>query len=239
MMMGVTEHTKIQLTTSDGGSTVSPPLTHTGETSGDMTTRASVFLRLKETDPAPRELAWQAFHDRYAPMIASYARRKGATPQQAEDIVQDVMLGFFSASPRFVYNPAVGRFRGYLRVCVHRALKRIRDAQRSPTTSASSMPIDELDVADEKAIDPADAGLWDDLWERQQLNRILAEVREHYRRKGKVETFLAFERNVLFNEPAPKVAEDLGISVPSVHMAKLRVTRRLAAAKQQLIDEEG
>src|SRR5215211_372973 len=96
----------------------------------DMATRASVFLRLKETDPAPRELAWQAFHDRYAPMIHGYARRKGATPQQAEDIVQDVMLGFFSASPRFVYNPSVVRFRGYLRVCVHRALKRNRDDQR-------------------------------------------------------------------------------------------------------------
>ena len=205
----------------------------------DMATRASVFLRLKETDAAPRELAWQAFHDRYAPMIAGYARRKGATPQQAEDIVQDVMLGFFSASPRFVYNPAAGRFRGYLRVCVHRALKRLRDAQRGPTSSASAMSIDDLNIADEKAENPADLGLWDDLWERQQLNRILAETREHYRRKGKIETFLAFERNVLFNEPAAKVAGELGVSVPSVHMAKLRVTQRLAAMRKQLIDEEG
>jgi len=206
---------------------------------GDMTTRASVFLRLKDTDAAPRELAWQAFHDRYAPMIAGYARRKGATPQQAEDIVQDVMLGFFSASPRFVYNPTTGRFRGYLRVCVHRALKRIRDAQRGPMPSVSSQSIDELQIADERAENPADLGLWDDLWERQQLNRILAETREHYRRKGKVETFLAFERNVLFNEPATKVAGELGISIPSVHMAKLRVTQRLSALRKQLIDEEG
>ena len=204
-----------------------------------MTTRASVFLRLKDTDAAPRELAWQAFHDRYAPMIAGYARRKGATPQQAEDIVQDVMLGFFSASPRFVYNPTTGRFRGYLRVCVHRALKRIRDAQRGPMPSVSSQSIDELQIADERAENPADLGLWDDLWERQQLNRILAETREHYRRKGKVETFLAFERNVLFNEPATKVAGELGISIPSVHMAKLRVTQRLSALRKQLIDEEG
>ena len=209
------------------------------QSSGDMTTRASVFLRLKETDPAPRELAWQAFHDRYAPMIHGYARRKGATPQQAEDIVQDVMLGFFSASPRFVYNPAVGRFRGYLRVCVHRALKKIRDAQRGASASSASMSVEELNLPDDKAENPADLGLWDDLWERQQLNRILAEVREHYRSKGKIETFLAFERNVLFNEPAPKVAGDLGLSVASVHMAKIRVTQRLASLRKQIIDEEG
>jgi len=207
-------------------------------TNGDMATRASVFLRLKETDAAPRELAWQAFHDRYAPMVHGYARRKGATPQQAEDIVQDVMLGFFSASPRFAYDPAVGRFRGYLRVCVHRALKKIRDAQHG-ATSSSGPSIDELNLADDKAENPADLRLWDDLWERQQLNRILAEVREHYRSKGKIETFVAFERNVLFNEPASKVAADLNLNVASVHMAKVRVTQRLASLRKQLIDEEG
>ena len=207
----------------------------------DMATRASVFLRLNETDAAPREVAWQAFHDRYAPLIHGYARQKGATPQQAEDIVQDVMLGFYSASPRFVYNPAAGRFRGYLRVCVHRALKAMRDAARGTTLAASSAAksIDDLDIADLKAENPADLGLWDDLWERQQLNRILAEVRDHYRRKGKIETFTAFERYVLFNEPANAVASDLNISVASVHMAKVRVTRRLAAARSRLASEEG
>src|SRR5687768_7409466 len=183
--LSVTEPTDQTRETSESFIATSETSTSSGDTAA---TRASVFLRLKETDAAPRELAWQAFHDRYAPMIAGYARRKGATPQQAEDIVQDVMLGFFSASPRFVYNPAVGRFRGYLCVCVHRALKRIRDAQRGPTSSASSISVDDLDVEDAKAENPADLGLWNDLWERQQLNRILAETREHYRRKGKVET---------------------------------------------------
>jgi len=200
-------------------------------------TRASVFLRLKETDPVPRELAWQAFYDRYAPLIAGYARSKGATPQQADEIVQDVMLGFFSASPRFVYNPAAGRFRGYLRVCVGRALKRLRDADRSGRLP--SVSLDDIDIPDAKADDPADVGLWDELWERERLGRILAEAREHYHRKGRTETFLAFERNVLFGEPAAMVAQELGMSPASVHVAKMRVTRRLAALKTRLIEEEG
>jgi hypothetical protein len=57
--------------------------------------------------------------------------------------------------------------------------------------------------------------------------------REHYRRKGKTETFLAFERNMLFGEPAAKVAEELGMSPASVHVAKMRVTRRLTALRSR------
>jgi RNA polymerase sigma factor (sigma-70 family) len=203
----------------------------------DVATRASVFLHLNEKDAAPRELAWQVFHDRYAPLISGYARRTGASPQQADEIVQDVMFGFFSASPRFVYDPAAGRFRGYLRACVSRALKRLRDADRRGGPRTNS--VDELNLVDERAEDPADLTLWDDLWERQQLTRILNDVRDHYRRKGRIETFLAFERNVMFDERAQRVADDLGISVASVHVAKMRITRRLAALRSRIAEEEG
>ena len=36
-----------------------------------------------------------------------------------------------------------------------------------------------------------------------------------------------------------KKAGDLGLSVASVHMAKIRVTQRLASLRKQIIDEEG
>ena len=207
----------------------------------DMATRPSVFVRLKDDDPKPRELAWQEFYERYAPLIAGYARRQpGVSAEQAEEIVQDVMMGFFAASPKFVYDPSRGHFRGYLRTCVTRALKRLREGDRAHRTG--SVPLDEIDVADQRGgsgrggADADDSRLWDDLWERQQLHRILEDVREHYREKGRLETFLAFERNVLFGEPADKIAADLGISVASVHMAKMRVTRRLAQKRARFAE---
>src|SRR5688500_18194515 len=203
----------------------------------DMATRPSVFVRLKATDAQPRELAWQEFYERYAPLIAGYARRQGTGAEQAEEVVQDVMLGFFAASPKFVYDPSRGQFRSYLRTCVRRALRRLREGDAAHRTGA--VPLDEIDVPDERGdADSADARLWDDLWERQRLHRTLDLVREHYRRKGRVETFLAFERNVLFGEPVDKIAHDLGISTASVHMAKMRVTRRLAEERAKFGDEE-
>src|SRR5262245_64504047 len=89
-----------------------------------VATRASIFMKLKASDAQPRELAWKQFYDRYAPVISSYAYRNGANRQQADEIVQDIICGFFEAGPRFVYDPTRGRFRAYLMACVVRALQR-------------------------------------------------------------------------------------------------------------------
>ena len=195
-------------------------------------TPASIFLRLKQSDPAPRELAWQQFYSRYAPLIAGYARRRGATAQQADEVVQDVMSGFFAASPRFVYDPSRGRFRSYLRTCASRAVSQIHGAQ----LRAQDVPADE--VADE-VVDERDEELWQRLWQQDVLRRAIEIVREHYASHGKLHTFEAFELNVVKGLPAPDVARQLDVSVQSVHTAKNRVTEKIRAVRATLHDEEG
>ena len=61
-------------------------------------TQASILLRLSEST-AQRQMAWQEFYRFYAPIIASFARNLGASPQDAQDVIQDVMLGFYRVSP--------------------------------------------------------------------------------------------------------------------------------------------
>ena len=194
-------------------------------------TRASIFVKLKQSDSAPRELAWKQFYDRYAPVISSYAYRKGATRQQADEIVQDVIAGFFEASPRFVYDPARGRFRAYLMTCVARALVR----RRAASGKNSAISVDDVDVADEHD----DEALWERLWQQQILRRAMVIVREQYTHKGKLQTFLAFEHNVMQGVSAPETAKRLGINVGSVHTAKVRVTEKLREVREMLHDEEG
>ena len=198
----------------------------TSDTASDTATRPSIFLRLKQDDAAPRELAWRQFYDRYGPVIHTYARRRGASKQQAEEVVQDVVGGFFAASPRFVYDPSRGRFRAYLKTCAHHALGRIRGSF-APSQDA---PVEELLLVD----DHDDEQLWDRLWQQQVLRRAMELVREHYTRKGKLETFLAFEQNVIFDRPAPDVAKELGLNVNSVHAAKVRVTQKLRETREAL-----
>jgi RNA polymerase sigma-70 factor (ECF subfamily) len=194
-------------------------------------TRASIFMRLKTTDAQPRELAWRQFYDRYAPVISSYAYRNGASRQQAEEIVQDIIAGFFETSPRFVYDPSRGRFRAYLKTCVVRALSRGKFSR----DRARAVPVE---LSDEVP-DPRDDGLWEKLWQQQMICRAMEIVRENYTRKGKLLTFQAFEMNVVKNVSASETAKSLGMSVTSVHTAKSRVTDKLRDVRAMLEDEEG
>jgi len=192
----------------------------------DTSTRPSIFIRLRESEPAPREVAWRQFYDRYAPVIADYARRKGAGAQQADEVVQDVVAGFFAASPRFVYNPSRGRFRAYLRTCACHALARIGSAM----VPAQDVPIERLTAI----VDERDKELWERLWQQHVLRRAIDLVREHYALRGKLETFLAFEQNVIFSRPAQDVARELNMNVTSVHAAKSRVTAKLRETRASI-----
>lgn len=190
-------------------------------------TRATLFLRLKSTDSKARRVAWQEFHDKYAPVISGFARNLGARPDDVEDIIQDVMLGFFSRSPAFVYDPAKGRFRGYLKVCTLHALKK---------RLGQNLKFQGLLL---EAIDPESVEVtarWDDHWQQQQLKRAIEAVAEKYRRNS---TFQAFERHVINAEPVEVVCQTLGMTPDSVYQAKFRVTAALRKCIAEMEDDEG
>src|SRR5438045_992155 len=80
--------------------------------SSEFHTDASLLNRLNAPATTVRSSAWEQFRKFYAPIIAGFARNMGAKPQDVDDVIQDVMLGFYSVSPTFKYDPAKGRFRG-------------------------------------------------------------------------------------------------------------------------------
>ena len=192
----------------------------------DLSTNPTIFLRLRQSDPQPREMAWDQFSARYAPIIAAFARRLGARPQDVDDVVQDVLMGFFLKSPTFVYDPAKGKFRSYLKVCTYRALhKRLGAAAR-----INNQPLDAVDP-EAVAVDQ----VWNDVWEQQQLRRALDEVRETM---GPTKTFRAFELYVVFDQPAQTVADRLEMHINSVYRAKEQVTRLLQEKVAAMKDED-
>ena len=192
----------------------------------DLSTNPTIFLRLRQSDPQPREMAWDQFSARYAPIIAAFARRLGARPQDVDDVVQDVLMGFFLKSPTFVYDPAKGKFRSYLKVCTYRALhKRLGAAAR-----INNQPLDAVDP-EAVAVDQ----VWNDVWEQQQLRRALDEVRETM---GPTKTFRAFELYVVFDQPAQTVADRLEMHINSVYRAKEQVTRLLQEKVAAMRDED-
>ncbi|MBC8107448.1 MAG: sigma-70 family RNA polymerase sigma factor [Anaerolineae bacterium] len=191
-----------------------------------VATNPSIFLRLKQSDAAPREFAWKEFHARYAPIITAFAVRLGARQQDIDDVLQDVMLGFFSKSPTFVYDSGKGRFRGYLKVCTYRALATLV-GKHARYQGVSLDQIDPQAVAIEHA--------WNEIWEQELYQRAMQEVRAQ---RGQTKTFLAFEQYVAHNQPAESVAASLELHLTSVYRAKREVTDMLREKIRAMNDED-
>lgn len=189
-------------------------------------TSLTLLMRLKQ-DGAPREVAWADFRRRYAPIIAGFARNLGAADQDIDDLIQDVLTGFYSAQPTFMFDPDKGRFRGYLKTCVINLLAR----RHNKKLQLDGRPIEEIDPGDDSA-----ERAWQASWEREQLHRAIEDVRKYYQDN---ETFQAFYRVTMAGDDPKAVATALDLSVDSVYQAKTRCTARLRSVLAQLEDEEG
>ncbi len=194
--------------------------------SGTYATRGSMFMRLRDDRALEKEIAWEEFRGRYAPVIVGYSRNAGLPAQDADDILQDVMLGFFRLSSEFHYDPSKGRFRGYLKQATLNAIrKRIRAAD-----VARSVPDELLDEQAETA-----ESHWESRWGEQVLTRALDEAR----RRVDEQTYEAFDLYARREVAAEQVAARLGISVNSVHQAKSRVLRVVMAVVDRIRADEG
>lgn len=204
------------------------PAVKTDRSRGDelYATRASIFLKLKADGTVDRELGWTEFAQKYSRVIAGFARNAGLPAQEADDVLQDVLLGFFRVSERFEYDPNKGRFRGYLKRVTLNAI-RARHRRKRPTTGFD----DTVDPPVESDLD----AVWDRQWTEQLLQRAMGEVR------GEVEerTWRAFELYGVRGVPADEVAQDTGMTPAAIRHAKMRLTRRVRDVVDRLRDEEG
>lgn len=185
-------------------------------------TRASLLERLAAPLTADREQAWSDFQARYVPVISAFAARCGASRQDIDDIVQDVLAAFLGVQGEFVYDRNRGRFRGYLKTITVRAA--IRRAGKN--LRFRGVPLEDVFDVD-LAVEP----LWDDVWEQELVSQALRIVRTESQGSP---TFRAFEQYVLLDRPAEIVATELETSVNSVHQAKSRITRQLREVVQRL-----
>jgi len=196
----------------------------------DRSTRESMFGRLRSGDAEEKETAWQEFVDLYGPAIRSFARRLGVSAADAEDVLQDVLIAFFSASSQFRYDPAKGRFRGYLKTSTLNAIKRRWAIKAGQPDLAASPEL--LKPAVDDALDQR----WERDWRAAVLRRAMAEVGARYAGSP---TLQAFEKSAKGQDPEA-IAAELGFrSRNNVYQAKRRITRELEAVVARIRAEEG
>ena len=227
---GILQHCRPRLSRADPprllvGVDPMPPFPPPTSAMQDDSQKTSFTLLLRiNGEGRSREIAWEEFDRVYRPRIMAFARRVGAAPGEADDVVQDVFAGFAQASRNgFCYDPKQS-FRGYLFRATRNALLRLREREsRQPPVTAGGDAADLLP-------DAAAAELaWNDVWELEQVRLAVDRVREEYETSANADlrTFDAFYRATLDDRDTAEVAAELGMEEASVRKAKSRVTDKL------------
>lgn len=182
----------------------------------DPQTRESLIARLPDhADSA----AWQEFVDLYEPLIYGIGRRHGLQPNDAKDLVQEVLTAVAGSISRFEADSKRGRFRSWLfRVARNQALIQLRKLTRQPATVGEV----EVEVAINAQSSSAETE-FDAAYRRRAFRWAARRVREVV----KPNTWDCFARTAINGESPSSVAEDLGLDIGAVYLARSRVMARL------------
>jgi RNA polymerase sigma-70 factor (ECF subfamily) len=186
------------------------------------TTSVSLLERLRQ--PAQQD-AWTRFVDLYTPLIYYWARRAGLAPEEAADLVQDVLTVLVQKLPTFQYDPHQS-FRGWLRTVT---LNKWRENRRRRGVA--------LAEAGETALAGVECPLAEDaFWQVEYQQQLVGRALKLMQAEFQENTWKACWECVVEGKPAADVARELGLSVASVYAAKSRVLRRLREELAGLLD---
>src|SRR5262249_12188891 len=190
-------------------------------------TRQSLLLRA-QTGEAD---AWKDLTDLYRPLILGWLNRQGVPAVDLEDLSQDVLLSVVKHLPSFEHSGHRGAFRPWLAPIV---CSRQTDYWRAVAAGIQASGGSGATAALQQIADP-DSELnrqWDEEHDRYVLGCLLDAVHEEF----EPATLRAFRRLALDGAGGAEVAQELGMSVAAVYMAKSRVLQRILQEAEGLID---
>ena len=190
-------------------------------------TRLSLLFRAQTGE----ENAWKDLNDLYRPLIIAWLNRQGVPAGDLEDLSQDVLLSVVKNLPTFEHSGRRGAFRSWLRTII---CSRTTDYWRAVDAGTKASGGSGATAALQQIADP-DSDLnrqWDEEHDRYVLNCLLDMVEEEF----EPTTLRAFRRLALDGASGAETAEELGLSVTAVYVAKSRVLQRIRQEAEGLID---
>jgi len=190
-------------------------------------TRQSLLFRAQtgETD------AWKDLVDLYRPLILGWLNRQGVPARDLEDLSQEVLFSVVKHLPGIQHSGQQGSFRSWLRTIVW---SRTADYWRALDADTLAQGGSSATAALQQIADP-DSELnrqWDDEHDRYVLQCLLDPVEEEF----EPITLRAFRRLAIDGVSGAKAAQELGLSMAAVSVAKSRVLARIRQDAEGLID---
>ncbi len=195
-------------------------VTMTKPTEASIATRPSLLQRLKDCDD---QVGWQEFYELYRDLIFSFALKSGLSPNEAEDVVQETVIGVARKLPEFSYDPAKCAFKTWL---LNQTVWRIKDQlrKRPPQPAASKASADDTNRTStvERIPDLSEEKLRT-LWERDWRQAVLEAALQRVKRSANLKDCQIFDLHVLRGLAVLEVARSLGVSAARVYLAKHRI----------------
>jgi RNA polymerase sigma factor (sigma-70 family) len=194
----------------------------------DGITRTSSVLLLGLADPA-NQTAWSEFDGRYRPIVTRFAMRMGLQEAEAHDAAQETLLCVMQDFRAGKFDHRRGRLRAWLFTV---ARSRIVEAQRALARRHEVRGQSALaNLEDDASLSKS----FDEEWRRELLRTALDELRAVTRTEP--QTLRAFELLVIERRPVTAVAEELGMNVNAVYVAKHRTMERMRAIVARLKED--
>jgi RNA polymerase sigma-70 factor (ECF subfamily) len=189
-------------------------------------TQPSLLLRIRDPQDAR---AWSQFAELYAPLIHGFARKYGLQEADAADLTQDVLRLVAQAAKDLDYDPQRGSFRGWLYTVVRNQVRKFFGRRRDFHAGAGGT---EAQQRLDQQISP-ETDLTAE-WNAECERRIFAHAAAQIRGDFKEATWQAFWLTAVDGRSGKEVAEQLGMTVAAVYLAKSRVMARLKEQIQLL-----
>lgn len=208
-----------------------------------MTTQWSIVYEAAASDPARARAALERLCTAYWRPLYAYARRRGADPHRAADLVQSFFAELLEKGWAADADPARGRFRTFLLTAFKRSCadehERANAQKRGGGRAVFSLDVDdgESSYRAEAARDLEPDRAFERRWALTILARALDRTRREFEAAGRAEPFAAlvpFIGGAGDARPYAEIAESLRMTEGAV---KIAVHRLRARYREHLRDE--
>ena len=184
-----------------------------------LSTQLSLLERLKTAGADSPD--WLHLHATYLPLIEAWLAKIPGARAESDDLAQEVLIVLVRELPGF-QSRGPGSFRAWLRqITINQTRAFFKKRGKQPGAALGGE--DENLLAQLEDSDSALAQQWDRDHDRHVCQKLLQTVKNDF----EPTTWEAFCRFALHEQPAAKVAAELGLSENAVLLAKARVLKRL------------
>jgi RNA polymerase sigma-70 factor (ECF subfamily) len=172
------------------------------------------------------QAAWVQFTERYGRKIYAWCRRWNIQGADAEDLTQDVLLKLAEKMQTFDYDPSRS-FRAWLKTVTRHAWSDSWSGRKAAVAAGGSQALELLHTVEAR----------EDLVRRleEEFDReLLDEAMNRVRIRVIPRTWEAFERTALQGQSGAEAAQELGMKVATVFVARSKVQKMLQEEMQKL-----